>query len=182
MVDGMPVKLNGTTSQAYTNFSMVEEVTFQTTGIGADTSGGGVRVNMIPKEGGNTYRGDVFFGGSSGAWQSNNITPELLGRGLPAPTATDYLYDFNPSFGGPLKRDALWFYGSYRRLVLNTKPGRHFIPTAGPAIEDQWIDSGSARLTWQASPGTVSPPTWTVPGKARATISPTLCPRKSRQR
>ena len=57
LVDGMPVKLNGTTSQAYTNFSMVEEVTYQTTGIAADTSGGGVRVNMIPKDGAIDSRG-----------------------------------------------------------------------------------------------------------------------------
>jgi hypothetical protein len=151
MVDGMPVRLNGTTSQAYTNFSMVEEVTYQTTGIGADTSGGGVRVNMIPKDGGNTFRGNVFFGGSSGNWQSNNVTQELIDRGLPSPTATDYLYDLNPSFGGPVKRDAVWFFGSYRRLVLNTLPGGSYAD-GRPAVEDQWIDSGSARLTWQVSP------------------------------
>jgi hypothetical protein len=150
LVDGMPVKLNGTTSQAYTNFSMVEEVTFQTTGIASDTSGGGVRVNMIPKEGGNSFRSQLFFGGSSGAWQSSNITPELTSRGVPAPTATDYLYDFNPAFGGPLQRNRFWFFGSYRRLVLNTKPGGSYAD-GRPAIEDQWIDSGSARLTWQAS-------------------------------
>ena len=150
MVDGMPVKLNGTTSQAYTNFSMVEEVTYQTTGIGADTSGGGVRVNMIPKDGGNTFRGNMFFGGSSGDWQSSNVTQDLLNRGLPAPTAADYLYDLNPSFGGPVKRDAVWFFGSYRRLVLNTLPGGSY-SDGRPAVEDQWIDSGSVRLTWQAS-------------------------------
>ncbi|MGE3512497.1 MAG: TonB-dependent receptor [Vicinamibacterales bacterium] len=151
MIDGLLVKLNGTTSQAYTNFSMVEEVTYQTTGLAADTSGGGVRVNMIPKDGGNTYQGYFFMGGSSGKWQSNDITQELRDRGLPSPTSTDYLYDLNPSFGGPLKRDALWFFGSYRRLVLNTRPGG-FYQDGRPAIEDQWIDSGSARVTWQMSP------------------------------
>jgi hypothetical protein len=150
LVDGMPVKLNGTTSQAYTNFSMVEEVTYQTTGIAADTSGGGVRVNMIPKDGGNRYQGHVFFGGSSGAWQANNIDDELKQRGFPSPTATDSLYDLNPAFGGPIRRDALWFYGSYRRLTLNTKPGA-FYADGTPAIEDQWIDSASARITWQIS-------------------------------
>lgn len=151
MVDGLLVKLNGTTSQAYTNFAMVEEVTYQTTGLGADTSGGGVRVNMIPKDGGNDYRGSVFVGGSNGSWQSSNITPALQARGLPSPTSTDYLYDLNPSFGGPIRRDAVWFFGSYRRLVLNTRPGGTYAD-GRPAIEDQWIDSGSARLTWQTSP------------------------------
>jgi hypothetical protein len=150
LVDGMPVKLNGTTSQAYTNFSMVEEVTYQTTGIAADTSGGGVRVNMIPKDGGNQYRGHVFFGGSSGNWQANNIDDDLRARGFPTPTATEYLYDLNPAFGGPIKRDAVWFFGSYRRLTLNTLPGALYADGT-PAVEDQWIDSASARVTWQIS-------------------------------
>ena len=150
LVDGMPVKLNGTTSQAYTNFSMVEEVTFQTTGIASDTSGGGVRVNMIPKDGGNAFRSYFFLGGSSGAWQSSNITPELRARGVPAPTATDYLYDLNPAIGGPIQKSKLWFFASYRRLVLNTLPGGVYAD-GSPAIEDQWINSGSARLTWQAT-------------------------------
>jgi hypothetical protein len=130
---------------------MVEEVTFQTTGIAADTSGGGVRVNMIPKDGGNNYQGQLFFGGSNGAWQSSNFTDDLRARGVPAPTSTDYLYDFNPSFGGPVWRDKLWFYSSFRRLVLNTRPGGSYAD-GSPAIEDQYVNSGSARVTWQASP------------------------------
>ena len=34
------------------------EVSYQTRGIGADTSAGGVRLNMIPREGGNRFSGD----------------------------------------------------------------------------------------------------------------------------
>ena len=148
MVDGMPVKLNGTTSQAYTNFSMVEEVAYQTTGIAADTSGGGVRVNMVPKDGGNDFHGTLFFGGSTGAWQSNNLSQSLKDRGLRAPSGTDYLYDLNPSGGGPIAKNKVWFYGSYRRLVLNTLPGA-FYRDGRKAVEDQWVNSASARLTYQ---------------------------------
>ncbi len=151
-VDGMDVKPNNQAgNQQYPNFGMVQEVTYQTSAISADTSAGGVRINMIPREGGNTYAGEVFFSGVDGSWQSSNITPELKSRGLPTPTATDILYDFNPGVGGPLKRNKLWFYGSYRRLVVNTKPAGAFYKDGRPAIEDQWIDSGSLRLTWQAT-------------------------------
>ena len=71
-----------TGSRRLTVLSMVEEVAYQTTGIAADTSGGGVRVNMVPKDGGNDYHGTLFFGGSTGAWQSNNLSQSLKDRGL----------------------------------------------------------------------------------------------------
>jgi len=43
--------------QSYFNDAMNQEVSYQTSGMGADTSAGGVRLNMIPKEGGNRFSG-----------------------------------------------------------------------------------------------------------------------------
>ena len=63
MVDG--IRLNGIEGdgaiQQYFNEGMFSEMSYQTGGISAETSGGGVRLNMIPKDGGNTVKGDVFF-------------------------------------------------------------------------------------------------------------------------
>ena len=43
------------------NESMWQEVTVQTAGLGSETATGGVRVNLIPRDGGNTrQRVDVF--------------------------------------------------------------------------------------------------------------------------
>ena len=36
---------------------MFEEVSYQTSAISAEVSAGGVRANMIPKDGGNTFKG-----------------------------------------------------------------------------------------------------------------------------
>ncbi|HEY7171434.1 MAG TPA: carboxypeptidase regulatory-like domain-containing protein [Vicinamibacterales bacterium] len=150
-VEGMNVHVNAQGQAAYTNFGMVQEVSYQTSAITADTSEGGIRINMIPKDGGNQYRGIVYIGGSSGDWQANNIDAELQQRGLPSPTAVDYLYDFNPSVGGPIVRDRIWFWGSFRRLVLHDLPGGHY-PDGSPAVGDQWINNASGRVTVQASP------------------------------
>src|SRR5262249_11971763 len=35
---------------------------------------------------------------------------------IPDPPATIPSYDVNPSYGGPIKRDRLWFWGSYRKF------------------------------------------------------------------
>ncbi len=76
MVDGMMV--NGLQAdgavQSYFNDAMSQEVAYQTSGIGAETSAGGVRLNLIPKEGGNRYSGSFAGAYRPGKWQGNNLT------------------------------------------------------------------------------------------------------------
>ena len=43
---------NGVSQSGYNNFAMVQDVTYQTSAIAADSPGGGVRINMIPRDGG----------------------------------------------------------------------------------------------------------------------------------
>src|SRR5204863_7753782 len=83
-VDGMSINslMNDGEVQAYFSDAANAEVTYQTSGLGAEVSTGGVKVNMIPREGGIKFSGSGFFGGSSGNWQSDNVTDELRRRGL----------------------------------------------------------------------------------------------------
>ena len=60
---------------------MFEEITYQTSGINAETSAGGVRANMIPKDGGNTFKGTLFFTNASG---KNWTSLKLIEKGVPA--------------------------------------------------------------------------------------------------
>src|SRR5947208_7002266 len=105
-VDGMMVNgLDGDGAvQNYFNNRMSQEMSYQAAGAGSDVSGGGVRLNMIPKEGGNRYSGAFFGAWSDGAWQSNNLTQSLKDRGLSVPDRISKIYDFNGSFGGPLQK------------------------------------------------------------------------------
>jgi len=99
-IDGLDMRnANGNSQSGYNNFAMVQDVTYQTSSIGADSAGGGVRINMIPREGGNTYKGDFYLAGSGSSFQSNNITPELKAKGLPTPDGLEYLVEATPSFG-----------------------------------------------------------------------------------
>lgn len=43
------------------------------------------------------------------------MTTELQDRGLTAANPLDYVYDVNPSFGGPIRQDKLWFFSSFRQ-------------------------------------------------------------------
>src|SRR3989441_208079 len=171
-VDGMMVNgLDGDGAvQNYFNNMMSQEMSYQTAGAGADVSGGGVRLNMIPKEGGNRFSGAFFGAWSAGSWQSDNLTQSLKDRGLSVPDKISKIYDFNSSFGGPLKQDTLWFFASARRWGVDAPIADTFYTPAGSnyattyplctsrainceqGIDDQHIKSALARLTWQISP------------------------------
>jgi hypothetical protein len=61
------------------------EVTMDVAAVSAEQPFGGLRINLIPKEGGNSVRGTVFATGVTSAWQGTNIDDELKAKGLPSP-------------------------------------------------------------------------------------------------
>src|SRR5262245_54093185 len=77
LLDGMPAQTNLSDGavQNYIDNALIAEATYQTSGVSAETSAGGVRVNLIPKDGGNTLHGAGIFGGSADGWllQSTNL-------------------------------------------------------------------------------------------------------------
>jgi hypothetical protein len=153
-VDGLMINgLDGDGAvQQYINNAMAEEMVYQTGGAGADVSQGGVRINIVPKDGGNRFSGSFFGSWSDGAWQSDNFTDELRQRGLRAVDKIDRIYDFNFAQGGPIKRDRLWFFTSARAWSVNAPIADTFYPDGRQGIDDQRIKSALLRLTWQISP------------------------------
>ena len=167
-VDGMMVngtELNGAV-QNYHNHLMSEEMVYETSGVSAETSGGGVRLNMIPREGGNTFSGQLFLGGSWSDLQTDNLTAEQESFGLRSSESIDRIYDINIAQGGKLIQDKLWFYGSFRRWVVDKPIADSFARNANgtvpavfdpdpakdtslPGVDDNTIKSGLLRLTWQ---------------------------------
>jgi Carboxypeptidase regulatory-like domain len=91
-----------------------QEVAVDYAAVSAEQPFGGLRIDIIPREGGNSVRGVVFATAVNSAWQTSNIDQDLQDRGLPAPNEMKKAWDINPSVGGPIMRDRLWFYGSAR--------------------------------------------------------------------
>ena len=147
------------------NLGASAEATVNTAGAGADWWGSGVVLNVIPKEGGNSYSGDVFVTGATDAWQSDNLSERVREKGLDSPNTLKDTYDVNPSFGGPIAQDQLWFYASGRftqsRMFAggtfynrNADDPNNFFYEPDPerqAFHGNWSHSGSARFTYQAT-------------------------------
>jgi len=138
--------------QSYYNDAMNSEVSYQTAGIGAETSSGGVRLNMIPREGGNRFSGDFKAVNRPGSWQSSNLTDRHLAKGLTSGNAIDRIIDYTASLGGPVKKDTLWFFTSARYFSVNNFIANTYMDDGSQGLDDQFIKNAMARLTWQVSP------------------------------
>jgi hypothetical protein len=154
---------NGAGFIYYLNMASIQESSITISGEAAELQKSGVRNNVIPKAGGNTYSAFLFVGGGSDATQSNNLTDDLIAQGLTRVNGLDSLFDFNPAWGGPIIRDELWFYNAYRYFKeVDFLAGLYYnaTPTAWtytpdlnrPADNEVWDRSVNLRLTWQASP------------------------------
>ncbi len=145
-----------------TNDATVQEVSFETGGLSAESELGSIRSNIIPRDGGNTFKG-VFFGSwTNHDLQSSNLGSDLQARGLTSVDRVLKIYDVDPAYGGPLVRDRLWFWGSVRAysstqqmagLYNNATPGPMYTPDLSRPASEWDIDGNqSLRLTLQASP------------------------------
>jgi hypothetical protein len=118
----------GVGSVTQTQEAATEELVYNTEAQGAEFASSGVRMNLIPKEGGNRFRVEGVAYGSNQHWERSNITPYLNSVGLQyAPQL--FFYDFNPVLGGPIKKDKLWFFGSFSANNSNSQVlGIYFKP------------------------------------------------------
>jgi hypothetical protein len=135
--------------QQYVDNEMIQESTYQNSNVTAEVSSGGMLTNLVPKEGGNAFHVQIFAGGSSGSWQGFNVDKNLTARGLTGQNAIERIEDFDGSFGGPIKRDSLWFLLSGRQQTTYTQAANSKYPDGRPGIQDGGIYAGSLRLTWQ---------------------------------
>ena len=68
----------------------------------AEQAFGGVQMNLIPREGGNVFKGSLFATGVNARFQGSNYTEELKAAGLRTPNSIKLVYDVNPGVGGPI--------------------------------------------------------------------------------
>jgi hypothetical protein len=146
-----------------TNDGTVQEISLETGGLGAESEMSGIRTNVIPKEGGNVFRGTMAGSFTNHNLQSSNLTDEFKAQGLLSVNTVHQIYDVNPGVGGPVVKDKLWFYLSLRKWSAqqyvagmfynqSTVPWMYVADTSRPALNIETNGNESLRLTWQATP------------------------------
>jgi outer membrane receptor for Fe3+-dicitrate len=154
MVDNVQIQhmgFGGNQTGFYFNDGLMEEISYQTSSLPAEAPVGGVQINMIPRSGGNAFRGTFFGTGANDSLQSNNSDSELETKGLVARNRVKSVYDVNVTYGGPIRRDRLWFFATYRAWSANNYLANTFDSRGNQTVDDQRIQDGTLRLTWQAT-------------------------------
>jgi hypothetical protein len=141
------------------------EIAVDTTSLSAEMATGGIRINFIPKDGGNTFGNSTFYTFANQSMQGNNYTDALRLAGLPTPTKIDSTWDLNESIGGPIKKDKAWFWFSTRfnrtsafagifenANAYNPNAWTYVADTSKPFTNRGKVQQNNLRITWQATP------------------------------
>jgi hypothetical protein len=167
LVDGMSGGYQGMGVSGYApEVGTAQEIVFSLSGGLGEATTGGPQLNIIGKQGGNRFAGTFFINGSGSAFVNDNLSADQRAKGLSTPLKPIKLFDINPSVGGPIMHDRLWFFATYRyqmnrqsvaSLWDNRNAGDNTKWTYDPDFTKQSEDDGewrnhSLRLTWQVSP------------------------------
>ena len=159
LVDGMNGGYQGMGVSGYVpEVGNSQEVVFNLAGGLGEATTGGPQMNIIGKQGGNRFAGTFFMSGTGSAFQGNNLTPDIIAKGLTATGNIQKLWEVNPSFGGPIVEDKLWFFGTFRYLLskqgvpsmwVNKNAGNPNAWTYDPdksqqAINDGYLEAGES--------------------------------------
>ena len=134
----------------YYDFDAFEDIQVSTGAHDISVPTGGVFLNMVTKTGGDKWSGRTTFTWLGQGTQSRNVDPSLYKYGFtPAGNTSDFVSDVNVSAGGPLVKDKLRFFGSFRdwRVHQNVP-----VANAQTVLDQTNITSGLGNLTWQLSP------------------------------
>src|SRR6185503_18112728 len=142
MVDGTIINtgggagIMGMTGGYVADVANAQEVNVQISGALGESETGGASINIVPRTGGNKFAGNYFMtytqgpygtdgllrdgGFLTGGWfsENNGKFPEI-GQPRPDGKRTNAYplirdYDTSGAFGGPIKRDRLWFFSRAR--------------------------------------------------------------------
>ena len=159
-IDGLRVNNlcgSGQYSGFYMNDSAIQELTYATGSEAAEIQSSGIRVNQVPKDGGNRFSGSLYTQYQGSGLQADNRSDDMKAiqaNGLPliSSAGTAYNYLINPSFGGPLAKDKAWFYFTYKY-----EDGKIYVPSSRFADGSQAYRnlmgnySVIGRVTWAAT-------------------------------
>jgi hypothetical protein len=168
----------GAYSGVYWNDASFEEISYITGADSTEMGQGGMRVNMVPRDGGNQFRGQITANYAGEDWGSDNCGSAGIGQPCARSNLTGSttfnannrlsnveqiikIWDVNPSIGGPIKRDVAWFYYTFRHwgthktkvdayFDSDPSPFRYVADTTRPGVDDGNIRSNAVRVSFAA--------------------------------
>src|SRR5690349_14002915 len=169
----------GAYSGVYWNDASFEEFSYVTGADSAEMGQGGMRVNMVPRDGGNSFRGSMVFNYADDSFTSDNCGSPGIGQpctrenlsgsktfnpnnALSNVDVLKKIWDVNPSIGGPIVKNKIWFNYTFRHwgstktkadAYADKNPSQFVYDPDfnNPGVDDGHIVSNAGRISWQVS-------------------------------
>src|SRR5438034_1011117 len=161
LVEGINTTEGTSGAGFYVDYGSFEEVFLGTIGQGAEMPTPGVQSQMLGKSGGNKFQGELYQDYERNSWIGENIASNLASKFAFDPVTntsgvrlhsneTDKYRDFNINVGGPIKKDKVWWYFSYRDQKTSVGQPNFVGPISGTLFDTRlWNPSG--KTTFQAN-------------------------------
>ena len=104
----------------YVNDAGAQELVYSSGADSAEMAHPGLYIDMVPKDGGNQFSGVVYTDFTHSPWSASNLSDDLKARGINDVVKVYRMNDFNPGFGGPIRKNKVWFYAAYRYELVDT--------------------------------------------------------------
>ena len=102
----------------YGDFGSYEEIEVSAAGNSAEMNSGGAQFIAVIRSGGNDVHSSLLYAFENKKFQGDNLDANLRGIGLTLTDRFTRLSEFNGDIGGPIKKDKLWYYASYRHEYI----------------------------------------------------------------
>jgi hypothetical protein len=159
-IDGATVNWpggGGGATMLYYDQGMFEEVNYMTSAIPAEVLAGGLSINMVTKDGGNKWRGNLRYSFANNDLQAENHLGDKV-QFLPSGARTNFLgnptqktYDVNLSGGGALVQNKVWVNGTIRRWVVNKLTNARNVD-GSQALDDNTLKNYSGKAVASLTP------------------------------
>src|SRR5262245_43337509 len=157
LVEGINTTEGTSGAGFYVDYGSFEEVFLGTIAQGAEMPTPGVQSQMLGKSGGNKFQGEIYQDYESNGMIGENIQKNVPSRFLYDPATnpggairlhsneTEKYHDSNFNVGGPITKDKVWWYFSYRNFKNSVAQPNFIGPIAGTLFDTKlWNPSGKA--------------------------------------
>src|SRR6478672_3512399 len=131
---GSITDLSSNSSPSYFNFDSFEQIQVVNGGGDVSIQSSGLSINLVTKSGSNVFKGSSVMTFENDAMQQNNVTRELFnasGNGFITGAPLKKIMVNSGEYGGPIKKNRLWFWLAGDRQDINAGVINFFDPNGG---------------------------------------------------
>jgi hypothetical protein len=117
-IDGVDTREDASGAGFYYDYGAFQEVQIKAMGNDAEMSVPGTMFVGVLKSGGDSFHGSGMYAWESKDLQRSNLTDAMKARGVTAGNSLQHYHDANVDLGGPIFKQRLWFYSSFRHQKI----------------------------------------------------------------